>query len=156
VSDFCWIDGSLAFIPKTSGGVSFLPVANDVQPTSSPELLTELLYFVTPQKIMRRLHGAFHSFPMTHDSLLALFDELSLFEEAEFWSVVAHSMERQKSSEAFSELNAYSDEKFYKEVMVKLAQCVWFCDISKREDVARVLLWAGKFKNSKSCKMSST
>lgn len=144
--DFCWLNGCLAFIPRTSGGISCLPVGKDMNVIST-EKMNALPYFFTSREKCNRLNKLINA-EVNHTSLINGFKDLCLFEESEFWTIVANSM-KNKTNETYitspvSELNAYSDEKYYKEVMVKLAQCVWFCDMSKREEVAKVLLWAGK------------
>jgi len=145
-SDLCWMDGYLATIPRTSGGIKFLPVSADMGYASSTQIFVNYPYFLSPRDKCYKLFDVMKD-NLSNQALLDLFHEVCAPEESAFWSIITSSMMSKLEpgwKPPVKGFNLYSENQFYKEVIVRLAQCVWFCDMSKREEVAKLLLLAGR------------
>ena len=146
-SDICWMNGYLATIPRTSGGIKFLTVASDIHSSVSTKAFTKYPYFLSSRDKCLKLFDLMKKHAITNEEFVRLFQEVCAFEESAFWSVITNSM-MSKVEPGWKAppqgFNIYSENSFYKEVIVRLAQCVWFCDMSKREEVAQLLLLSGE------------
>jgi hypothetical protein len=148
-SDLSWMDGYIATIPRASGGIKFLPVSQDLYSSVPTNVFLNYPYFLSSRDKCLKLFGLMKG-QLFNNEFVKLFREVCAYEEFAFWTIISNSMMRLMSkvdsggkgpsAEGF---NIYSENKFYRDVTVRIAQCVWICDVTKREEVAKILLLAG-------------
>jgi hypothetical protein len=150
-SDLSWMDGYIATIPRASGGIKFLPVSQDIYSSVPTNVFLHYPYFLSSRDKCLKLFGLMKR-QLSNNEFVKFFRGVCAYEEFAFWTLISNSMMRLMSkvdsegkgpsAEGF---NIYSENKFYRDVTVRIAQCVWICDVTKREEVAKILLLAGVY-----------
>jgi len=139
----------IAYIPKHSNGIKFLPLK--VYPgaiVKSPIIPSHLyLYFMESRDKAEKVGALVSNAGSSVEDVIQLTKEFSAIEEYEFWKLVQSKWyPRSHHSSSLDESGAKYcfDGNQWKEYIVKTAQCVWTAEHNKRDEVGKFLLWIGK------------
>ena len=149
----------LAVLVKNSGGLKFLPLntasasAGDWYPTIRREigLVNEYPHFWTNREKFRYILDFLQDSTKKTSELYSLACKLNFEpDEIKLWSILDSVASASEMGDAAScvDPDLFSNGKVYKEILVRIAQCVWLVDPKKREDVARTLILAGENEKS--------
>lgn len=143
-ADVCWFNGYLATIPRNSGGIKFVNICEPqaTSPVISKILTTNMGLLAPSQKCIHILQLLKSS--ASAEEFLTFFQRIGAIDELKLWSIFTKFKRPADMKSEENGFNLFTEKKVFKEVLTKLAQSVWFTEVEKREDVAKVLLWAGE------------
>lgn len=137
----------MAYIPSGSNAVKFLVLdpsneASTRHPTISGELYS---HFLSPKEKCRQIYSLAKSKnpSATLQDVVQLFKRVGTQDEVRLWTLLYSKLGTEGNENEFQEPGLFSKDSSFKELLVKISQCVWTVDLNKREEVGRLLLLCG-------------
>ncbi|CAL8142832.1 unnamed protein product [Orchesella dallaii] len=133
----------MVYIPTGQNSVKFLPLDPTDETISRHPTIRGDMYkqFLSPKEKCSMLYALSKDSNSRIQNLVDLCKTIGTPGEVRLWTLLKSKLQNEDS---FSDVGLFCNNASFKEMLVKVSQCVWATDMNKREDVGRLLLLCGE------------
>lgn len=141
----------MVYYPTGSNSIKFIAINPSDESSSKHPTITGESYnhFMSPKDKCIQLYNLSKDTSSGLQALVDLCRKIGTNDEVRMWSLLKAKLSTNDfHNEGFQDVGIFSNDVSFKEMLVKISQCVWASDMNKREDVGRLLLLCGMFERS--------
>ncbi len=139
----------MVYIPSGTNSIKFLAMDPNNESSARHPVISGELYshFLSPKEKCSQLYALCKDTSSELQDLASLFRKIGTPDEVRLWTLLKNKLcntPLDSLTEGVHDVGLFCNDANFKEMLVKISQCVWTTDMNKREDVGRLLLFCGK------------